>query len=498
MPLINLDIPPGFHSSGSAYKVGQSKRWWRGNLVRFRAGLLAPVGGWLRVSDTALSGVARGMHTWRDIGLRRRLGIGTSDSLYVYSDTGEFVEVTPTVFQPGRTDGMYADGFGYGAYGASAYGTPRESSEERLLVGASTWSMDNWGENLVGVASHEGRVYEWAPGDPAATEVLNAPIANRALIVTPERHLVALGAGGNPRSVAWSDREDNTTWAAASTNLAGSIELQTQGMIEAAVKVRGETLILTDQDAHSMRSIGRPLVYGFERVGSACGIAGPKAVVAADGWAAWMGPGGWHIYDGMVRDLPSEVYDYVYSDINLTQRSKIHAGINSDFNEIWWFYVSSDATEIDRYVIWNYVEQVWCAGELPRTSWAPIGVFTTPLLMGADGHLYEHETGWTADGTPIGSSRWAESGALSIAQGDQVMTVLRMLPDERTLGDTRVKFKTRFAPNASETVHGPYPMSAFVDMRFQARQVAVRVEGVADDDWRIGLPRFDVQPGGRR
>ena len=211
-----------------------------------------------------------------------------------------------------------------------------------------------------------------------------------------------------------------------------------------------------------------------------------------------MGVGGFFIYDGVLRELPSEVYDYVYSDINLDQRSKFHAGLNSDFSEAWWFYCSAASNEIDRYVIWNYGEQNWSVGELPRTSWAPIGVFNKPLLVGVDGHLYEHETGWTANGTAIGAGRYIESGALSIAEGDRVMVVLKMLPDERTLGDTRVTFKTRFAPNDAETAFGPYPLSAFTDLRFQARQVSLRVEGVADDDWRIGLPRFDVVEGGRR
>jgi hypothetical protein len=496
--LINLDIPPGLSANGSSYTVGQRGRWWRGNLIRFQAGLLAPVGGWRRVSASPLAGVARGMHAWRDNLLRRRLAIGTTQALYIYSDTGAIATITPSGYIPGRVDGVYADGFGYGPYGASTYGTPRVSSASRLLVAASTWSLDNWGENLVACANHDGKIYEWTPGTAAALVVTNAPTNNLALTVTPERHLVALGAAGNPRLVQWSDRENNTLWAPASTNLAGSLELQTQGVIQCALKVRGETLVLTDQDAHSMRFVGSPLVYGFERVGSACGTLGQKAAIAADGWAAWMGTGGFFVYDGVIRELPSDVYDYVFSDINLDQRSKVHAGLNGDFSEVWWFYCSKNATEIDRYVIWNYVEQNWSVGELSRTSWAPIGVFNKPQLVGVDGHLYEHETGWTANGTAIGSARYVESGALSIAEGDRTMTVLKMLPDERTLGDTRVRFKTRLAPNDSERTYGPYPLSAFTDLRFQARQVSLRVEGVADADWRIGLPRFDVTEGGRR
>jgi hypothetical protein len=211
-----------------------------------------------------------------------------------------------------------------------------------------------------------------------------------------------------------------------------------------------------------------------------------------------MGPGGFHIFQGTVQRLPSEVHDYVFSDINIDQASKVHGCLNDEFSEIWWFYPSADSTENNRYVIWNYVENHWSIGNLERLAWVQAGVFRKPIAIDASGNLYQHESGWTADGLPLNGSRYAESGSVAIAAGDQVATVLQMTPDERSLGDTQVRFNTRFYPNGAETAYGPYTLSALTDMRFQAREISVKIEGVSDSDWRIGLPRFDVVAGGRR
>jgi hypothetical protein len=247
-----------------------------------------------------------------------------------------------------------------------------------------------------------------------------------------------------------------------------------------------------------MQFIGSPLVYSFQVAGQGGGVFGPKAAVATDSIATWMGPGGFYYYDGTVRSLPSDVQDYVFSDINLDQGAKIHAALLEEFNEVWWFYPSASSDEIDRYVIWNYQENHWAIGNLERTAWMSAGVYRKPLAMDASASLYQHETGWTADGSPLTVQRYAESGAISIETGDRVATVRQMVPDERTSGQTRVTFKTRFFPNGSELVYGPYTLSELTDMRFQSRQIAVKVEGAADADWRIGMPRFDLVPGGRR
>ena len=491
--LIPLDIPPGVFANGQAFEVGQAGRWYRSNLVRWQDGLLKPIGGWVGLGTTpALSGVARSMLAWRNNSNQRELAISTHTHLYVRGDSETVVDITPLYYLEGRVDSIYGAGYGFGPYGAEEYGTVRTSVSN--ILDATVWSLDTWGENLIAVANHEGIIYDWSPGDAAAVQVSNAPTGVYSAFVTAERHLVALSG----RTVSWSDREDNTDWTPVATNQAGDFNLQTRGQLRCGLRVRGSSLLLTTQDAHTMTFLGSPLVFSFQVAGQGCGVYGPKAAVASDSIAAWMGPGGFYYFDGTVRSLPSDVHDYVYSDINNDQGAKIHAALLEEFSEIWWFYPSANSSEIDRYVIWNYQEGHWAIGELERTAWASAGVYRKPIAIDADASLYQHETGWTADGVALNGTRYAESGAVSIETGDQVATVRQMVPDERTSGQTRVSFKTRLFPNGAETVYGPYTLSELTDMRFQSRQVSVKIEGVADADWRIGLPRFDIVPGGRR
>jgi hypothetical protein len=315
------------------------------------------------------------------------------------------------------------------------------------------------------------------------------------MMVTEERFVFALGAGGNPRKVQWCDREDNTTWTPAATNEAGDIELQTNGTILAGLRTRGQALILTDQDAHTATYSGPPFVYGFERVGTSCGLIAPLAAASVDAGAIWMGRRSFFLYSGgQVQEIPCDVGDYVFSDMNTDQRSKIAAVPNAQWNEIWWFYPSGGATECDRYVAYDYVENIWMTGELDRTSGVDRGVFREPMWISSGGELYEHEIGYTyGSATP-----YAETGPISIGAGDNVMRVTSLIPDEKTQGDVQAKFKTRFYPNASETEHGPFTMSNPTDVRFTGRQVRMRVEGNANADWRVGVMRIDARAGGKR
>ena len=496
--LHNLDIPPGVVADGQPYEIGARKRWHRSNLVRWRNGILQPVGGWLEIGGVQINvsdGPPRGAFAWRDNSLSRYLAMGTPSGLFVHSDFDSLLDITPDGLDVGRQDSIYGAGFGFGPFGAEAFGTVRTNMGS--LLDASAWSLDAWGENLIALMNSDGLVYEWTPGTPKALPVANAP-SGAALLVTAERHLVVLGSNQNGRQVAWSDREDNTVWAAASTNLAGDFELRTEGRLVTGVRMKGENLILTSRDAWTMTFVGAPFVYAFDLLGRACGVFSAMAAVSAGSFAAWMGPAGWHVYDGALRNLPSDVHDYVYSDINLEQASKVVGGLNDQYGEIWWIYPSAAANEPNRYVIWNYNEDHWAIGELERTSWVPDGVFTRPILTGTDGKVYMHENGYNANGTPLNEARFVEGGAQSLGVGDQVSVVLKMLPDERTLGQTRVRFSSRFAPNGPATEHGPYDMSAMTDLRFQGRQVSLRIEGAADAAWRVGLPRLDVVPGGER
>lgn len=330
---------------------------------------------------------------------------------------------------------------------------------------------------------------------PVAQVIANAPENNLGLVVTEERFVVALGAGGNPRKVQWCDRENRTSWTAAATNEAGDIELQTTGQIMQAVRTRGQTLVITDVDAHAMRYLGPPYVYGFERVGTSCGAVSRKAAADVDMGIFWMGQGGFYRFDGnSVQEIPCEVRDYIFDDFNTGQQSKIWAYANSEFSEIWWYYPSSGSTEIDRYVGYNYRENFWIIGEMSRTCGMSRGVFRYPMLGDSFGTLHDHEVGVAKDGAVV----YAETGPISIGNGDQTMQVMQVIPDEVTQGDVDMYFKTRFHPNDVERTYGPYNPKNPTSVRFQGRQIRMKVQEDRLTNWRVGIMRLDVVARGKR
>ena len=268
--------------------------------------------------------------------------------------------------------------------------------------------------------------------------------------------------------------------------------IQTNGKILTGLRTRGQSLILTDQDAHTMTYQGPPFVYGFERVGTSCGIVAARAAASVDNGVFWMGTRGFFAYSGgRVQEIPCDVGDYVFSDMNTDQRSKISCTVNSAWNEIWWFYPSENSTECDRYVAYDFAENIWMTGEMDRTAGVDRGVFRFPMYIASDGTLYEHEVGYNYDS----STPFAETGPIAIGAGDNIMNVVELLPDEKTQGDVNAKFKTRYYPNAEEREHGPFTMSNPTSVRFQGRQVRMRVEGAEDADWRVGIMRLDARQG---
>jgi hypothetical protein len=208
-----------------------------------------------------------------------------------------------------------------------------------------------------------------------------------------------------------------------------------------------------------------------------------------------MGQRGFYLFDGnSVNELPCEVHDYVFGDMNPAQQSKIWSLNNGQFGEIWWFYASADSTEIDRYVVFDYKEQHWLIGSLSRTSGVQRGVFKYPFMTSASADLLEHEVGYNMDGASI----FAETGPISIGTGENVMSVTKLIPDELTQGDVSLTFKTRFHPNDVESSHGPFDPSNPTSVRFTGRQMRMRVTGDQIGAWRVGTMRVDAKPMGRR
>lgn len=490
MPLVPLQLPPGVYRNGTDMQA--AGRWRDASLVRWADGTMRPVAGWEARFDIS-DAVPRGAHVWRDLNNNRYMAVGMWDKLYAVAQSGTATDITPAGLTTGNATATQNLGYGGGLYGSYAYGTPRP--DVGSYTEATTWDLDNWGEELVACSSADGDLYSWDLDVLNDGVVIpNAPTGNLGLIVTEERFLFALGAGGNPRKVQWSDREDRELWTPAATNEAGDIELQTSGQIMQALRTRGQTLLLTDIDAHTATYQGPPFVYGFERVGSACGTISRKAAAVVDQGVFWMGLGSFFVYSGgAVQEVPCEVVDYVFTDMNNSYRSHIWAVSNAQHSEVWWLYPSAGSLECDRYVSFNYLEGHWSIGEMARTTGVDRGVFTTPIWLDATGQAYNHETGTAYDGAGI----FAESGPISLGAGDNVAVCTKLIPDEKTQGQVTATFKTRFYPNDTERSYGPYTMANPTDVRFTGRQVRMRINGTASD-WRVGVPRLDMRPGGLR
>lgn len=492
MTLIPLDIPPGMRRIGTDLQA--SGRWRDGNLIRWREGTIRPVGGWRDRVSTAFTSLPRGLHVWQDNSAGRHVAAGAFDALYHVSSGGTVTDITPAGFTDGNLDAQVNVGYGGSTYGTGIYGAPRQDTGN--YGEAETWSLDNFGQYLVGCAPTDGKLYEWQlnTGTPAA-QISNSPTSCKALVVTEERFLFALAASGNPRLVKWSDREDNTIWTAAATNQAGDIELQTNGQIMLGIRTKGQTLILTDTDAHTATYQGPPTVYGFERVGTSCGVISRKAAAAVDDGVFWMGQKNFFHFTGTnVTPIPCEVADYVFGDLNSSQITKTWAVPNGQNGEVWWFYCSSASNEIDRYVYLDYKDGHWGFGELDRTCGVDRGVFRYPLWVAVDTDLKEHEVGLDYESASI----FAESGPISNGAGDNIMSATKLYPDELTQGDVTATFKTRFYPNGDESTHGPYTLSAPTSVRFTGRQIRMRLEAASLSDWRVGVNRLDAFPRGKR
>jgi hypothetical protein len=493
MALIPLKIPAGVFRNGTEYQ--SAGRYYDSNLVRWFEGTLRPIGGWRKRSTSQMTGSCRGLITWRDNSADRWIAAGTNSKLYAMNEAGTLKDITPTGFTAGSANAVSKLGYGYSTYGSFAYGVARPDLGS--VTPAATWSLDTWGEYLVACSDADGKLYEWQLGfstPTLAAAITNAPTSCAAVMTTAERFVFALGASGNPRKVAWCDQENNTVWTPSTTNQAGDFDLQTVGSLKCGKRVRGLNLLFTDVDVHASSYIGAPYVYSFEKVGSGCGVISSQAVAAIDTAAMWMSRSGFWIYDGYVKPLTSDVGDYVFDNINYTQASKIYAVHNSKYGEITWFYPSSSSNENDSYVTYNYREGHWAIGLMVRTAGTDRGVFSNPLMVSSDGYVYEHEVGFNYDGGSV----YAETGPIEVGNGDAVMSVRQVIPDEQTLGEVVVSFKTRMYPTSDESTFGPYTAAQPTDVRFSARQVKVRYTGNVLADWRVGITRLEAVASGQR
>jgi hypothetical protein len=486
-------------------------RWFDMNLMRWRGGQAQPVGGSASLPGAIGDSPGRDVLTWHDNSGRRWAAMGTNTKLFVYNfDTQAIFDITPDGVGPLELPGAQV-GYGLGDYSADAYGTARDASsigpQDASAILGDIWSLALWGEDLMFVPTQDGRLFQWLPnvdGDPAAV-VENAPVLNAGVFVTEERSVVLIGAGGNPRNVAWCDQENPTIWTDAVDNLAGSKLLETEGRPLTSSKCPGGNLIFTDNDAHLFAYVGPPSAYGITRVGANCGPCSRRAVANVSDVVKWMGVQSFWQYSGTVSPMPSDVGDWMFSLLNRDQIGRVFAAPNPSFAELWWYWPSEGAVECDRYVAQIYGDSAlpWMIGVQTRTAADTRGSMLRPVLAGSDGKLYLHEYGWTDDGVSRVGTIYLESADFMLdPEGNLRFHVRQVIPDftgaAKNIG---YRFFTWEQPDGPQFDTGTFPVlddSGLVDARFSCRGLRMRIEALADGPFALGRTRLDTRPGGKR
>lgn len=422
----------------------------------------------------------------------------------------------------------FGTGWGTGTWGHDTWGS--DSDTPAVLATTRVWHMDNFGEDMV-INARNGAVFYWDATTPTARAVYistlagaaNTPeIASRILVSQNSRHVVAFGCDPlssstqNKLLVRWSDQEDAADWTPSTTNQAGDYILSRGAEIVAAVQTRSDILIFTDKALYNMQYIGGQLVFGFTVVADNIYVAGPNSAIAHNDVVYWMARSGFYMWSGRVQHMVCPVETYLFNDVDWSEGSKVFACTNSIYNEVTWFYQSVNADEVDKYVTYNYVENVWYYGSLPRTAWVenPGGFY--PLAASTDGYLYQHEFGH-CDGSESGLciNAYIESGPIEIGDGDKFLFVDRLIPDIDFTGSdsatpaVTMTLSTRNYPGGASfgtetnsivrVTSDPQTFTTKKNVRLRGRTIKLRIDtSETGTYWRSGGNRIDVREDGTR
>jgi len=412
-------------------------------------------------------------------------------------------------------------GFGSGYWNQSSWGGGVNSFTSQLRL----WTIDNFGQDMI-VNPRGGGIFYWVKSDGVSTRSINftalsgasdvPTTANQILVSEIDRHVICLGANTigtttqDPMLVRWSNQEDAAMWTPKTDNTAGSLRLSAGSEIIGGIRTRQEIAIFTDNAIYSMQYIGPPFIFGINLVTEGVSMVSPQAAINANNAIYFMDQDNFYVYSGGVQSLPCSVRAYVFDDFNYGQTWKVHATRNAQFNEVTWFYCSSNSLEIDKYVTYNYLEQTWTIGTMARTAWIDAGSSTdTPIGAGSSGsttnYLYDQETGSNDDGSAM--TAYIESADFDAGDGNQFMHIKRLIPDVAFIGtdnnpELTYSIKTRDYPLGSLNTASTATITSntgVAHVRARARQMRLRVESVdANNRWRLGDTRFDIKEDGRR
>lgn len=412
-------------------------------------------------------------------------------------------------------------GWSVGGYSSGGYSTGSSISVQTgTPITTTDWSLDNFG--AFGIATPKnGTIYYYDPnaGFQTAQIIPNAPLFNSgAFVAMPQQQIVAWGSSTeidlgyvqDPLLVRWCDVGDFTEWTAATTNQAGSYRLSTGSYIVGATQGPQNGLLWTDIDLWAMSYIGQPLVYGFNKIGSNCGLIAQHAHATLLGNVYWMGQSNFFMMAGNgIQVIPCPVWDAVFQDLDTANQDKCVAGANTTFNEVWWFYPSKSGGtgQPDKYVKYNTNEQTWDYGTLSRTAWIDQSVLGPPIATTANGSVYQHELTEDADTVPINTSM--QTGYWMLSEGEDIVFVDWILPDFKWgpfNGDQAASIQVTILavdyPGDTPRTFGPYTVtknSQYINTRIRSRYMAMKIESNdVGSFWRLGGVKYRFAQDGRR
>tara|TARA_R100000234_G_scaffold23231_1_gene13204 strand:- start:1526 stop:3406 length:1881 start_codon:yes stop_codon:yes gene_type:complete len=457
------------------------------------------------------------------------------------SDSGNGGSATDASYQINTGLDVYvpSSGWGAGTWGEGTFGSTTALSFANQL---RLWSHDNFGEDII-INPRFGGVFYWDESNGLSTRAvalselsganLTPTKALQVMVSDIDRHVICFGAdplntGGTARTgsidpmfIAWSDQENAAVWEPLSTNTAGSFRLSAGSSIVGATRAKQEILVWTDTSLYSMTFVGQPFTFSLNLVNEGVGLVSPNAMVNSPKGVFWMDKKGFYVYNGAVQEIPCTVQDYVFSNINEIQSYQIFGFVNKAFDEVGWFYCSADATVIDKYVVFNYEEQVWTIGTLSRTAWIDEGIFDNPKAVSSSsdvGYVYNHEIGNDNDGSAM-TNVFIESSDFDLDPGgEDFQFISRIIPDIKFTGtgstgsggqSVNVVLKRRNFPGESLTTAVTSTCDSAttkIDTRVRGRQAVLRIE--SDDDgvagstegvgFRVGAMRLNFRPDGKR